>query len=178
VVVQLNPQRAASPDEDEDPAKFYANISGKIGDGELLHLANELHEAVSADDASRSEWLANRAAAWSCWACRMEDPSGDGASAVDGQSVVTNPLLLEAVPEGLGQRAGRTVAGRGAVQGRQLQADQASEAQKDQLGECFQRDMNYFLTTHRDRVWPETSHMLLWGCYFGGSGFKKVYTHP
>jgi hypothetical protein len=177
VVVQLNPQRQGNADEDEDPAKFYENLVGRIGEGLLGTIANELHEAVSADDGSRSEWLANRAAAMDLLGLRMEDPkSGDGASAVDGQSVVTNPLLLEACLKGWANAQAELLPAEGPC--KVADYSELPEGQKDLLGEALQRDMNYFLTTVATEFGPETSHMLLWGCYFGGSGFKKVYTHP
>lgn len=176
VVVQLNPQRADQSGVD-DPAKFYENIADRIGEGRLLTLANELYEAVDADDKSRSEWLANRAAGMDLLGLTMADPrSGDGASAVDGQSVVTNPLLLEAVLKGWANAQAELLPAEGPC--KIADYSNAPSQQKDELGEALQRDMNYFLTTIATEFGPETSHMLLWGCYFGGSGFKKVYNHP
>jgi len=177
VVVQLNPQRHQDNADDEDPSKFYANLVGRMDDGELSTLANTLHEAISADDDSRSEWLANRAQAMDLLGLRMEDPkSGDGSSAVDGQSIVTNPLLLEACLKGWANAQAELLPAEGPCKVADYSA--IPEGQKDQLGEALQRDMNYYLTTIATEFRPETSHMLLWGCYFGGSGFKKVYTHP
>lgn len=176
VVVQLNPQRKGK-DEDEDPAKFYENLVERIGEGELGTIANTLHEAISADDQSRSEWLANRAAAMDLLGLKMEDPkSGDGASGIDGQSVVTNPLLLDAVLRGWANAQAELLPAEGPC--KVMDYSPIPEGQKDQLGEIFERDMNYYLTTTATEFGPETSHMLLWGSYFGGSGFKKVYTHP
>lgn len=177
VVVQLNPQRQGKAAEDEDPAKFYENLVGRLGEGLLGTMANELHEAVSADDDSRSEWLSNRAAAMDLLGLKMEDPrSGDGSSAVDGQSVVTNPLLLEACLKGWANAQAELLPAEGPC--KIADFSELPEGQKDLLGEALQRDMNYYLTTVATEFGPETSHMLLWGCYFGGSGFKKVYTHP
>ena len=176
VVIRMNPQRAADPDVD-DPSKFYANIVDKLGESELLTLANELYEAVDADDKSRANWLANQSSGLELLGLSLQDPSvGDGASAVDGQSVVTNPLLLEAVLKGWANAQAELLPAEGPCKVTN-QADKASQAQDD-LGEAFQRDMNYFLTSIATEFAPETSHMLLWGTYFGGSGFKKVYTHP
>ncbi|HXP67454.1 MAG TPA: hypothetical protein VN815_18390, partial [Steroidobacteraceae bacterium] len=81
VVIRMNPQRSADSDAD-DPSKFYANIVDKFGEHELLTLANELYEAVDADDRSRSEWLANQKAGMELLGLSLQDPSvGDGASA-------------------------------------------------------------------------------------------------
>lgn len=177
VVVQLNPQRAADQNAPEDPAKFYANLCELIDDGELLTLANTLYEAVEADDKSRSEWLATRAAGMALLGLVIEDPrSGDGAAAVDGQSTVTNPLMLEAILKGWANAQAELLPAEGPCKIADYSDTPAQ--QKDELGEALQRDMNYYLTTIATEFGPQTSHMLLWGCYFGGSGFKKVYTHP
>jgi len=177
VVVQLNPQRQDDAGVDEDPAKFYANLVDRMDDGALLVIANELHEAISADDQSRAEWLSNRAAFMDLLGLKMEDPkSGDGASAIDGQSVVTNPLLLDAVLRGWANAQAELLPAEGPC--KVADYSPLPEAQKDELGETLSRDMNYYLTTTATEFGPETSHMLLWGTYFGGSGFKKVYTHP
>jgi hypothetical protein len=177
VVVQLNPQRKAADEDADDPAKFYQNLVEKIDEGTLTVLANELHEAISADDASRAEWLANRAAAMDLLGLKMEDPkNSEGASAVDGQSVVTNPLLLDGVLRGWANAQAELLPAEGPC--KIADFSPLPEGQKDILGEALQRDMNYYLTTVATEFGPETSHMLLWGCYFGGSGFKKVYTHP
>jgi hypothetical protein len=176
VVVQLNPQRADQSEAD-DPAKFYANIADRIDDGKLLTLANELYEAVDADDKSRSEWLANYAAGMDLLGLTLQDPStGDGSAAVDGQSVVTNPLLAEAILKGWANAQAELLPAEGPCKIADYDANPVE--QKDELAETLQRDMNYFLTTIATEFGPETSHMLLWGCYFSGSGFKKVYTHP
>ena len=61
VVVRLNPPRSGTDKDADDPTKFYANLADKIDEGKLLVIANDLMEAVQADDQSRSEWLADRA---------------------------------------------------------------------------------------------------------------------
>lgn len=176
VVIKFSPPQAPGGDA-EDPAKFYANIADQIGDGRLLTIAMELYEAVEADDKSRAEWLATRAAGMELLGLTIEDPStGDGSAAVDGQSVVVNPLLLEAVIKGWANAQAELLPAEGPCKIADY-TDNPTE-QNDDLGEALQRDMNYFLTTIATEFGPETSHMLLWGCYFGGSGFKKVYTHP
>ena len=176
VVVQLNPQRA-DKSEIDDPAKFYSNIADQIGEGRLLTLAAELYEAVDADDKSRSEWLANFSAGMELLGMTLQDPSsGDGSAAVDGQSVVTNPLLAEAILKGWANAQAELLPAEGPC--KVADYDMNPVEQKDELAEALQRDMNYFLTTTATEFGPETSHMLLWGCYFSGSGFKKIFTHP
>jgi len=177
VVIQLNPQRFSAANDDEDPKKFYQNLVEKIGDGRLMVIAEELFEAVQADDASRSEWLSDRADRMELLGLKSEDPrSGDGASAVDGQSVVTNPLLLEACLKGWANAQAELLPAEGPC--KIASYGDPTSTKDDELGEQLQKDMNYYLTSIATEFAPQTSHMLLWGCYFGGSGFKKVYTHP
>jgi hypothetical protein len=177
VVIQLNPQRFSAANDDEDPKKFYQNLVEKIDPGRLSVIAEELFEAVTADDASRSEWLADRADRMELLGLKSDDPrSGDGASAVDGQSVVTNPLLLEACLKGWANAQAELLPAEGPCKIASY-GDPTSQ-KDDELGEQLQKDMNYYLTSIATEFAPQTSHMLLWGCYFGGSGFKKVYTHP
>jgi hypothetical protein len=177
VVIQLNPQRFTAANDDEDPKKFYQNLVEKIDDGRLMVIAEELFEAVQADDASRSEWLSDRADRMELLGLKSEDPrSGDGASAVDGQSVVTNPLLLEACLKGWANAQAELLPAEGPC--KIASYGDPTSTVDDELGEQLQKDMNYYLTSIATEFAPQTSHMLLWGCYFGGSGFKKVYTHP
>lgn len=179
VVVQLFPNgRPADEEAAEDPAKFYENLADKIGDSELSVIGEMLFEAVQADDQSRAEWLANRADWMDLLGLKLEDPrAGDGASAIDGQSVVVNPLMLEAVLKGWANAQAELLPAEGPCKIANYEPG-AVDQQADELGEAFQRDMNYYLTTVATEFVPETQHMLLWGVYFGGSGFKKVYTHP
>ena len=175
VVVQLNPPHD-DDEEAEDPKKFYANIAEKIGDHRLAVIAEELFEAVSADDSSRSEWLSERAERMALLGLKMENPSTSDGSAVDGQSIVTNPLLLDAVLRGWANAQAELLPAEGPCKIANYDPKQGSE--DDELAEAYQRDFNYYLTSIATEFVPETQHMLLWGVYFGGSGFKKVYTHP
>lgn len=177
VLIQLNPQRNQPEDEPDDPAKFYNNLVEKIDEGLLNVIAEELWEAVSADDQSRSEWLSDRADRMGLLGLKSEDPkAGDGSNAVDGQSVVTNPLLLDSVLRGWANAQAELLPAEGPC--KIANYDPQPGQRDDELGEAFQRDMNYYLTTTAVEFVADTQHMLLWGTYFGGSGFKKVYMHP
>jgi len=177
VIIQLNQPRSEKASADEDPTKFYRNLAVDLDDGLLNVLALELYEAVDADDRSRSEWLADRAERMGLLGLKSEDPrTSDSSAAVDGQSVVVNPMLLEAVLKGWANAQAELLPAEGPCK----IANYGDEANTklDELSEAYQRDMNYYLTTTATEFVPQTQHMLLWGCYFGGSGFKKIYMHP
>ena len=176
VVIQFNPKPETAPD-DEDPAKFYANIADRLSESERLTIANELIEAIEADDMSRQESLANRAKGMDLLGLVIGDPkAGDGAAAMDGMSIVTNPLLLEAILKDWANAQAEFLPAGGPCKVEDVgdEADQAT----DDLADAYERDMNYFLTSIATEYAPETSHMLLWGRAFGGAGIKKVYMHP
>ncbi len=176
VVVQFNPQ-AASDESNDNPADFYKNIAGKLSESQRLTIANELIEAINADDASRQPSLANRTKGMDLLGLEIEEPrSGDGAAVMDGMSVVTNPLLLEAILKDWANAQAEFLPAGGPckVENVEDSPDQAT----DDLADAYERDMNYFLTSIATEYGPETSHMLLWGRAFGGAGIKKVYMHP
>lgn len=176
IVVQFNPQAQLDPSND-NPAEFYSNIAGKLGESQRNTIANELIEAINADDISRQPSLANRTKGMDLLGLQIEDPrSGDGAAAMDGMSVVNNPLLLEAILKDWANAQSEFLPAGGPCKVEDVE-DDPDQATQD-LADAYERDMNYFLTSIATEYGPETSHMLLWGRAFGGSGFKKVYMHP
>lgn len=176
VIIQFNPQ-AADDESNDNPADFYKNIADKLGESERLTIANDLMEAIEADDNSRAESLATRAAGMDLLGIQIQDPkSGDGAAAMDGMSVVTNPLLLEAILKDWANAQAEFLPADGPCKVEDIGDD--PDQQQDDLADAFERDMNYYLTSIATEYGPETSHMLLWGRAFGGAGIKKVYMHP
>jgi hypothetical protein len=174
-IVELHP-RPKSQDGDED--KFFRNLADEIDGMELGKLAIELHEAISADESSRDGYLANVARGLDFMGLELKEPKSgvaDGSGAVEGMSSVTNPLLLEAVLKGWANSVGEFLPANGPVK---VKNDGEESAVEDDLAETLERDMNHYLTIGAPEYYPETSHMLLWGTYFSGSGFKKVYRCP
>src|SRR6266566_5790980 len=103
VVVQLDAARQKKDGEGEDEDKWSANLADEIDPNQLAIIANELHDAISADNRSREGYLATRARGYDLLGIKLESPKssvGDSSSPVEGMSSVTNPLLLEAVLKG------------------------------------------------------------------------------
>lgn len=176
VLIQFNPPKPSDESVD-DPTAFYKNIADKLGESQRLTIANELMEAIEADNNSRAESLATRAKGMDLLGLQIEDPkAGDGAAAMDGMSVVTNPLLLDAILKGWANAQAEFLPAEGPCKVEDVgsEPDQAM----DDLADAYERDMNYFLTSIATEYAPETSHMLLWGTFFGGAGIKKIYMHP
>ncbi len=175
VVVQLDAHRGGDEDKDD----FYRNLAEKLDPQTLAKIANAVHDGVRADDDSRGNWLNTRARAMDYLGLELKEPSASGAdssAAVEGMSTVTNPLLLEACLKGWANAQAEMLPSNGPVKIDDEMAPR-SEAEEE-LAEALERDMNHYLTVTDTAYYPDTSHMLLWGVYFGGSGFKKVYRDP
>ena len=176
VVIQFNPQQNQSSTE-ESPENFYRNLASEIDAGRLMTIANELHEAVTADDNSRQEALANDAKGIDLLGLQLEEPkSGDGQTQMDGMSVVTNPLLLDAVLKDWANAQSEFLPADGPCKIEDFST--APEQSQDELADAYERDMNFYLTSIDTSYGPETSHMLLWGRAFRGCGIKKIFMDP
>lgn len=177
VIVQFNPQNNPAGGTEEKPDNFYRNLSGEIGESELNTIAVELHEAITADDNSRSSSLANDAKGLGLLGLQLEEPSsGDGQTQLDGMSVVVNPLLLDATLKDWANAQSEFLPADGPCKVEDFATD--PEQGQDKLAEAFERDMNFYLTSIDTSYGPETSHMLLWGRGFRGMGIKKVFMDP
>ncbi len=177
VVIQFNPQLQDENAVKEAPENFYRNLAGEIGESELLTIGADLHEAIQADDSSRSGSLANDTKGIGLLGLELEEPSsGDGQTQLDGMSVVTNPLLLDAILKDWANAQSEFLPADGPCKVEDFATD--PEQGQDELADAFERDMNFYLTSIDTSYGPETSHMLLWGRGFRGAGIKKVFTDP
>ncbi len=174
VVVNLDAKKSKDGDEENE---WFRNLADDVGASQLGTLANDLYEQISADDASRSQKLADIDRGLGLLGLKLEEPhsSPDSSSGVEGMSTVTNPLLLEAVLMGWANAQAELLPADGPVK---IKDDGDETPAEDDLAERFQKDMNHWFTTTNREYYPDTSHMLLWGTYFGGAGFKKVYRCP
>lgn len=181
VVIQFNPGAAqdgeAAP---EDPAEFYKNLAANIDEGRLNVIANDLFEAVQADDESRKETLAIHTRGLDLLGLELRDPStsvgGDSSSALDGMSTVVNPLLLESCLKGWANAQAELLPAEGPCK---IDNDGLTPTERDdELASALETGMNHYLTVTAREYVPDTSQMLLWGTHFRGSGFKKVFRCP
>ena len=178
VVVQLDAHRQKK-DGDDTGDKFYDNLAGDIGASDLSLIANELHDQIAADDRSRGNHLEIRARGLGLLGLELKEPRanvGDTSAAVEGMSTVTNPLLLEACLKGWANAQAELLPSDGPA--KVANKDDQSIQSEDNLADAFERDLNHYFTKTATEYYPDTSHMLLWGTYFGGSGFKKIYRCP
>ena len=172
VVVRLD-QRQPKADGEED--EWFANLAEELDGLKLGIIANDLFQAIEADDQSRQQWLETRARGLDLLGIKIEKPSSGVGDSVEGMSRVTNPLLLEACIKGWANAQAELLPANGPVK---IKDDGTESKIEDELAEMLERGFNHYLTTTAKEYYADTSHMLLWGVYFGGSGFKKVYRCP
>jgi len=174
VVVNLGDHR-----QKESSSKDWdANLAEEIDPMELSRIANDLLDAIEADDRSRAGHLEIVARGMGLLGIKLEQPKstvGDSSASSEGMSSVTNPLLLGAVLKGWANARAELLPAEGPVK---IAIEGDETAEEDQLAEALERDMNFYLTVTASEYVPEMSHMILWGTYFTGSGFKKVYRCP
>jgi len=176
VVVQLDAHRPKAGGEENS---FYENLVDKIPAARLSVIANDLHEQISADERSRGNYLETRKRGIDLLGLALKEPRatvGDTSAAVENQSTVTNPLLLQALLKGWANAQAELLPAEGPA--KVANYDDTVSQGEDDLAEAFERDFNYWLTVTATEYYPDTSHMLLWGTYLGGSGFKKIYRCP
>jgi len=168
-----------SPDNGRDPtgsARHDANLAEYIGHDELSRIAEELLLGIRQDDQSRTEWLEIRAQGIRLLGLKLENPKSgvDASTAVEGQSTVRHPLLLEAVLRFQANARGELLPASGPVK---IDDKIKADGSQDALAEALESDLNYYLTTTATEYYPDTDRMLLY-VGFSGCGFKKVYNCP
>ena len=166
-----------APKVDESETTHYDNLALRMHQSELGRIAEQLVDAIEADDQSRAEWLQTRARGLELLGLKLEEPKGDVGSTsapVEGMSVVRHPILLEAVMMAWANARAELLPADGPVKVKDI--GQRSP-QSDELADCLEKDFNFYLTKKAREYYPDTDRMLLM-TVFGGSGFKKVYMDP
>lgn len=173
VIVRLDARRPKAEGGEDD---WFRNLADDIGN--MSSITNDLIEAIKADDMSRQGWLQNTAEGLTQIGLQLEKPSADASSSsANGpvMSKVRSPLLLDACLRGWANAEAEMLPANGPVK---VKSDGRETKGEDDQADRLERAVNRYLTTTASEYYPETSHMLLWGTYFGGSGFKKVYRCP
>lgn len=152
------------------------NLALKIDPVELGRIAEDLLTAIDQDKQDRSQWEQMRAKCIELLGLKLEDPKGDVSRSGGSMStsVVRDPILLEAVERFRANAYAELCPSQGPVKVVNF-AD--SQAGTEDLAECLQKDMNYYLTTTASEYYPDTRYMLWWTGLASGT-FKKVYACP
>jgi len=156
---------------------FEANLALEIESSALGGIGSELIRLIEEDDKSRDELLQQYTAGLELLGTKIESPrsnASDGSTAVEGQSTVRHPLLLEAIVRFQANARGELLPSNGPVKARN---DGMETLQVDYHANEFERDFNHYLTVTASEYYPDTERMFF-DLGFGGTAFKKVYYCP
>jgi hypothetical protein len=185
------------PREPKENAKAHdANLASFIDERELARICDELLNGIDADLQKRQDWLNARAAGIKHLALKVENPrspTADADTAVEGQTTVRTPIMLDAVmrfqanargellPAGgpckMMNAATTKTPARSFLEQQTKQPRAETGADNDILAEDLETLFNRYLTVVDKEYYPDTNRMFFMQGY-GGCGFKKVYSDP
>jgi hypothetical protein len=163
----------ATLDGTDAPAEHNENLAEFLPSDVLSTIAGELITAIDQDDATRAEWLQQRAQGIDLLGLKS-NATRTGAAGEDGAAAVVHPLLLEACLSFGATAVGEFLPAGGPVKVANTGADGISD---DDLARELERDLNKFLTTTATEYYPDTDK-LLFQTGWSGAGFKKGYHCP
>lgn len=156
---------------------FTDNLAMDLDSSVLGQIGSELVRLIKQDDESRKEWLEQYVAGLDLLGTKIEKPrdnAGDGSTAVEGQSTVRHPLLLESVVRFQANARGEMLPASGPVK---VRNDGLENLTVDTQAQALEADFNHYLTVTASEYYPDTERMFF-ALGFGGTAFKKVYFCP
>lgn len=178
VTISMDGSPVEAAEQDDNPPGWFDNLAEKIDRMQLGIIAERLLRGIADDVESRTDWIDQRTEGLKMLGLKIEtQDTGDSAdgAAVEGTSRVRHPLMLEAVLRFQANARGEFLPVDGPVKIRDDDNNPTSE--EDELADCFEKDLNRFLTVTDRNYYPDTDRMLL-KLGFGGLAYKKVYYSP
>lgn len=146
---------------------FHENLAMRDG-LDLNGIAGELLDGVEMDLKSRQGFMGNYAAGIDLLGLETKEDKSAKTSQVG------HPLLLEAVVRAQSASGAELMPAAGPCK---VENVAGGSAMGDELASAFQTDMNTYLTSGAPEYYPDTDRMLF-GLFYSGNAFKKVYYHP
>lgn len=195
ILIRLDGKKI-SKEASGDAKKHGANLAEFIDERELARICDELLNGIDSDIQTRRDWMERRAAGIKHLALKVENPrspTADADTAVEGQTTVRTPILLDAVLRFQANARGELLPAGGPVKvqtadtiktphraflEQQMQLGREDTGDDDDiLAEDLQLLMNRYLTVIDKEYYPDTNRLFFMQGY-GGCGFKKVYRCP
>lgn len=173
-----------------------ANLAAFIDQRELARICDDLLNGIDSDLQTRRDWIERRAAGIKHLALKVENPrspTADADTAVDGQTTIRTPILLDAVLRFQANARGELLPAAGPVKvknsatiktPRRAFLEQQTQQPREQTGldddilaEDLETLFNQYLTVTDKEYYPDTNRMFFMQG-FGGCGFKKIYRCP
>lgn len=149
---------------------FDRNLARDMSDGDLAAIAADIMEGIEADRQSRSDFMTTYAKGLDLLGLKVDEGAGDDVSV----SRVSHPLLLEAVVKSQGAARSELLPASGPCK---VSVRGDSDATTDDLARALEDDMNAYLTTGAREYYADLDRGLF-GLFFSGNLFRKVYFHP
>lgn len=164
---------AVHGDKDEAADERWGeNLALRMSDGDLCDIAAEVLDGVDQDERSRAKFLGTLTAGLDLLGLELEDPGDESSDG--GISRLHHPVLTEAIVKAQSNAIAELLPSGGPVKVKVRGGDTRVD---DQLALALERDMNWYLTTGAPEFYPDM-HRGLFGLFFSGNLFKKVYRHP
>lgn len=165
--VEISAPAVHTKQDDTDPDKFNENLAQRDG----IHLDSISHEVLDGiewDQKSRAKFIESYSNGVDLLGLEIKDDRNAKTSQVG------HPLLLEAVVRAQSAAGAELMPAAGPCK---VEEAGGSTGQLDEMAQAFQTDMNWYLTTGAPEYYPDTDRGLF-GLFYGGNMFKKVYEHP
>lgn len=163
VIKEVNPDDASDHDE---------NLAMHVDSGELVNVADTLLRLVRDDITRQEERLKDIVTGIDLLGVKLQQPRDEPG--MEGISVVSHPLLLEAVMRFQASCRGELLPADGPVKV-DNEGDQTEEIARE--SNALENDFNFYLTTGAPEYYPDTDRMFF-SLGLGGEAYKKIYYHP
>lgn len=150
-----------------DRGGFGENLAKRDG-VHLDSIASELLDGVEMDIKSRAGFIENYTSGIDLLGLETKENKSEKTSQVG------HPLLLEAIVRAQSTAGAELMPASGPCKVEVLGGD---TEQMDAMASALQSDMNAYLTIGAPEYYPDTDRMLF-GLFYSGNAFKKVYEHP
>src|SRR5215831_18239182 len=196
LLIRLDGKKLSKEAAEGSPKSHSANLAEFIDERELSRICDELLNGIDADLQTRQDWITARAAGIKHLALKVENPrapTADADTAVEGQTTVRSPILLDATLRFQANARGELLPAGGPVKvmsSRTLKTpkrqflEQQAGLSRDNRGldvdihaENLEILFNRYLTVVDRQYYPDTNRMFFMQGY-GGCGFKKIYADP
>lgn len=169
-----SPIEPVDPDDESEEQEHDHNLAEDLSENVLSTMASDLLECIASDWQSSQGRRQDLTKALTLLAIRVEEK---GSVAVDGQSVVRSPLLLEALLGFQANAVAELLPAAGPVKMR-YDGTEGADDETLQLTADLEKDFNHYLTTVASEYYPDTTRMLFDDTGLAGAGFKKVFHCP
>ena len=156
----------------EDAKDHDANLSDHLEAGTLGSIADDLMRLITDDISRQEQRLADIVKGISLLGIKLEEPRSEPGD--DCVSVVTHPLLLEAILRFQANARGEMLPADGPVK---VANEGDATIELDEEARQLEEDFNHYLTAGAPEYYPDTDRMFF-SLAHGGEAYKKIYYHP